>query len=67
MHALVSLRFFGDLPETSLLYEMKGIQSSCGGSYKRVYLRNEFDVWKVHGIMNTSGLLQNLARDPTYS
>ena len=22
------------------------------------YLRNEFDFWKVHGIMNTSGLLQ---------
>ena len=23
------------------------------------YLRNEFDFWKVHGIMNTSGLLQS--------
>ena len=22
------------------------------------YLRNELDFWKVHGIMNTSGLLQ---------
>ena len=22
-------------------------------------LRNEFDFWKVHGIMNTSGLLQS--------
>ena len=22
-------------------------------------LRNEFDIWKVHGIMNTSGLLQS--------
>ena len=22
------------------------------------YLRNEFNFWKVHGIMNTSGLLQ---------
>ena len=28
----------------------------CGG-YN--YLRNEFDFWKVHGIMNTSGLLQS--------
>ena len=23
------------------------------------YLRNELDFWKVHGIMNTSGLLQS--------
>ena len=23
------------------------------------YLRNEFDFWKVHGIMNTWGLLQS--------
>ena len=23
-----------------------------------LYLRNEFKFWKVHGIMNTSGLLQ---------
>ena len=23
------------------------------------WLRNEFDFWKVHGIMNTSGLLQS--------
>ena len=28
--------------------------------YKRnVYLRNEFNFWSVHGIMNTSGLLQS--------
>ena len=24
-----------------------------------VHLRNEFDFWKVHEIMNTSGLLQS--------
>ena len=24
-----------------------------------VYLRNKFDFWSVHGIMNTSGLLQS--------
>ena len=30
-----------------------------------VYLRNEFDFWKVHGIMNTAGLLQSkLCRRP---
>ena len=23
------------------------------------YLRNEFNFWKVHGIMNTSGLVQS--------
>ena len=26
---------------------------------KCIYLRIEFDFWKVHGIMNTSGLLQS--------
>ena len=26
----------------------------------KFYLRNEFDFWKVHGIMNTSGLLQTV-------
>ena len=31
------------------------------------HLRNEFDFWSVHGIMNTSGLHINLARDPKYS
>ena len=36
-------------------------------------LRNELDFWNVHGILNTSGLLQlglhliNFARDPKYS
>ena len=24
-----------------------------------MHLKNEFDFWKVHGIMNTSGLLQS--------
>ena len=24
------------------------------------YISNEFDFWSVHGIMNTSGLLQSL-------
>ena len=37
-----------------------------------VLLRNEFNFWNVHGIMNTSGLLQsrlhvNFARDRKYS
>ena len=42
-----------------------------------VHLRNEFNFWNVHGIMNTSGLLQikvkckglhvNFARDPEFS
>ena len=31
------------------------------------YLRNEFDFRSVHGIMNTSGLHINFARDPKYS
>ena len=25
----------------------------------KIYLRNEFDFWNVHGIMYTSGLLQS--------
>ena len=45
------------------------------GIESRLYLRNEFDYWKVHGIMNTFGLLQskcfrlqvNFARDLKYS
>ena len=28
-------------------------------AFSSLYLRNEFDFWKVHGIMNTSGLLQS--------
>ena len=28
-------------------------------SLASAYLRNEFDFWKVHGIMNNSGLLQS--------
>ena len=27
--------------------------------FDRDYLRNEFNFWKVHGIMNTSGLVQS--------
>ena len=37
---------------------------------QRKYLRNKFDFWNVHRIMNTLGLLQshfNFARDPKYS
>ena len=32
--------------------------STSGIKKKIVNLGNEFDFWKVHGIMNTSGLLQ---------
>ena len=32
----------------------------------REQFRNEFDFWKVHGIMNTSGFTY-FARDPKYS
>ena len=27
--------------------------------FESVHLRNEFDFWKVHGILNTSGILQS--------
>ena len=39
-----------------------------GTILQRNYLRNEFNFWNVHGILDTSGLLQsNFARDPKYS
>ena len=34
---------------------------------RSVRLRNEFNFWNVHGLMKTSGLLQNFERDPKYS
>ena len=30
----------------------------CHGILQSCYLRNEFNLWNVHGILNTSGLLQ---------
>ena len=43
-------------------------QIVCHHSAALVHLRNKFNFWNVHGIMNTSGLLQsrlhkNFARD----
>ena len=38
------------------------MNNSCGVHYACLTakdLRNEFDFWSVHGIMNTSGLLQS--------
>ena len=29
------------------------------GNQSVVHLRNKFNFWKIHGIMNTSGLLQS--------
>ena len=34
---------------------------------KTAYLRNELNFWDVHGIMNTSGLLQNLNLFPIFT
>ena len=39
--------------------EKKTIMAKTIIQYLNVYLRNEFDFWKVHGIMNTSGVLQS--------
>ena len=33
--------------------------STAENSHMRLYLRNEFNFWNAHGIMNTSGLLQS--------
>ena len=37
-----------------LLYDVDNIISD-----EQIQLRNEFNFWNVHGIMNTSGLLQS--------
>ena len=34
-------------------------ESACNIKQVFKYLRNELDFWNVHGIMNTSGLLQS--------
>ena len=40
----------------SLLFACKNNQVNCQGAH---VLRSEFHLWKVHGIMNTSGLLKS--------
>ena len=52
---------FGEQPLLLHTHSMKA---------KTKYLRNEFNFWNVHGIMNTSGLLQSkcyFAKDLKYS
>ena len=34
-------------------------KSNCESTESNIHLRNKFDFWNVHGIMNTSGLLQS--------
>ena len=44
----------------SLLYACLKIHFfNCSRTEGRTDLRNEFDFWNVHGIMNTSGSLQS--------
>ena len=54
--------------EANTLSSQIWVCTVCNIGYQ-VHLRNEFDFWKVHGIMNTLGLLQSkkFARDPKYS
>ena len=35
------------------------VYGCCHEETHESHLRNEFNFWKVHGIMNTSGLLQS--------
>ena len=39
--------------------KMIGFQLTTTQDFKRHQLRNKFNFWSVHGIMNTSGLLQS--------
>ena len=39
-----------------LMKDIQNVHSSCN---ENSHLRNEFNFWSVHGIMNTSGLLQS--------
>ena len=56
--ALIEVCFFPRLEVTYLIQSYKCF----------ILLRNEFNVWNVHGIMNTSGLLQsNLTLQETRS
>ena len=50
----VSVRWFFSVPTTYLFNE---INKTAIFGY--IHLRNEFNFWNVHGIMNTSGLLQS--------
>ena len=54
---------------TIMTFESKVKVNYTKNLYYVLYLRNEFNFWNVHGIMNTSGLVQsvNFARDPKYS
>ena len=61
----------------SLIYLCKTPNKAASVQYRyhievTSHLRNEFNFWKIHGMMNTSGLVQsglhvNFARDPKYS
>ena len=47
---------------TSFQVDIETYEDKLGQSGDRIissHLRNEFDFWKVHGIMNTSDLLQS--------
>ena len=53
----------------TLLHLWRALKSNEESAFK-IFLKNTFDFWYVHGILNTLGLLQsniNFARDPKYS
>ena len=43
------------------------LKTSFGRSKTSIHLRNEFNFWNVHGIMNTSGLRASLTLHETRS
>ena len=53
----------GELMDTSESNNIVDLTMICPRCHElvsnTVYFRNEFNFWNVHGIMNTSGLLQN--------
>ena len=42
-----------------LFIQQDKVFDKCDMTFDMLHLRNEFDFWNVHGIMNTSGLLQS--------
>ena len=62
--SLISKQFFIKLLQTEQVSAVQSLYNTyvwvhmfIGTILQRNYLRNEFNFWNVHGLMNTSGLL----------
>ena len=64
MHSSVHGHSKNEIPFSNLKVKLqtmiKLLHVTCWSGFKRFdHLRNEFNFWNVHGIMNTSGLVQS--------